>query len=175
MKWSPSTGALYDPKVVGEVTADGIALTDEEAHALAEAVAAGAVLTMGESGPVAVYGEAPVDLGDPRARLADIRWRRETGGVTLPNGAAISTTREAQSQITAAVTSLQTGMIDAPVDWKTESGWASLDSDTVMMVGAAVGRHVQRCFRAERIVCEALTEGMDLEAAFDAAYEGKNG
>lgn len=107
--------------------------------------------------------------------LAALRWRRETGGIALPDGSQVSTTRESQAQITSAVNSLQNGLIVEPVSWKLASGWADLSGVQVTAVAGAVADHVKRCFAAERAVqvqMEALADltGFDIEAVFDAAY-----
>lgn len=109
------------------------------------------------------------------AGLASLRWQRETGGIALPDGSQVSTTRESQAQITSAVNSLQNGLIVEPVAWKLASGWADLTAAQVTAVAGAVADHVKRCFAAERamqVQMEALADlaGFDAETAFDAAY-----
>lgn len=111
-------------------------------------------------------------LRDPRARLADYRWQRETGGMTLPDGTVILTTREAQSQITSTVLSLSIGAATPPIRWKAESGWVSLGTEELGFVAAAVSLHVKLCFQAEEVVELQLRQdpSINVITAFDAAY-----
>ena len=107
--------------------------------------------------------------------MSDLRWRRETGGLTLPDGTIVSTTRESQSLIIGTVLGIQTGLITGPVAWKAESGWVSLNGPEIIALGAAVAQHVQKCFAAERAVSVALETlqddpDLDIEAAFNAAF-----
>jgi hypothetical protein len=77
--------------------------------------------------------EPPPDVpADPYAVLSDLRWRRETGGLTLPDGTIVSTTRESQSLIIGTVLGIQTGLITGPVAWKAESGWVSLNGPEII-------------------------------------------
>ena len=116
----------------------------------------------------------PVVPPDPYAVLSDLRWQRETGGLTLPDGTIVSTTRESQSLIIGTVLGIQTGLITGPVPWKANSGWVDMNGPEIIALGAAVAQHVQRCFAAERAVSVALDLDplLDLAAAFDAAYAG---
>lgn len=110
------------------------------------------------------------------AALADLRWKRETGGMTLPGSITIITTRESQAQISNVVQSIQNGLITEPVDWKLASGWQQLTTAQITSIAGAVADHVKRCFAAERAVSEAMDAvtgdlaAFDIEAAFDAAY-----
>jgi len=109
---------------------------------------------------------------EPFARLAWVRWQREVGGLILPNGLSLLTSRESQSQITATVLSANLGLIELPVRWKAESGWVELSSEQLMQVAGAIAGHVRACFEAEEAVAAMLTADptVNVEAAFDAAY-----
>ena len=111
-------------------------------------------------------------LREPLAHLADYRWRRETGGVELPDGTNILTTREAQAQITSTVLSLSIGSVTPPVRWKAVSGWVSLGAEEMGFLAAAVALHVKVCFMAEETVQGQLESEptLDVEQAFEAAY-----
>ena len=111
-------------------------------------------------------------LRDPVAHLADYRWRRETGGLTLAAGPTISTSRESQAQMTSTVVAMKEGLIDAPVTWKAESGWVEMTLDQMLTASAEVSAHVARCFAAEEAVALLLAHDptLDVEAALDAAY-----
>lgn len=106
-----------------------------------------------------------------RAALAEVRWRRETGGIVLPGGAVLRTTREGQAQLAAAVKSAEMFPDLAPFDWKFETGWQSLTAVELAAAARAVASHVLACFAAERAVSEQIDAGPvpDLETAFDAA------
>ena len=111
-------------------------------------------------------------LRDPVAKLADYRWRRETGGMTLPDGTEILTTREAQAQITSTMLSMNVGIVEPPVRWKAQSGWVSLGLAELVFVAAAVALHVKVCFQAEEEVQAQLAgdPGLDVVSSFDATY-----
>ena len=120
-------------------------------------------------------GQSPQVPADPYAILSDLRWQRETGGITLPDGTEISTTRESQSLIIGTVLGIQTGLITGPVAWKAESGWVNLTGPEIIAMAAAVAQHVQKCFAAERatsVMLETLENNptLDIEAAFNAAF-----
>lgn len=110
------------------------------------------------------------------ADLAEVRWQRETGGVTLPDGTGLPSDEGTARKLTSAVTSLQNGMIAEPVSWKFPDGWQDLTQVQIEAAAAAVAQHVQACFEAERTVSgqiEALTDAeaaeFDVQAEFDSA------
>lgn len=103
------------------------------------------------------------------AELADLRWAREVGGISLPDGTPIRTDRTTQAALTSAMASVQAGTI-TETDWKLESGWITLRGPQIVAIAGAVARHVKACFRAERVVYEAVDEVVDVSAAFDTAY-----
>ena len=115
---------------------------------------------------------APTEVA---ARLAWVRWRRETDG-TLLGDTALDTDRVTQSVIVGTVNSLERGMISPPVDWKTAAGWIEIDQATAENIGQAIAQHVQRCFTAERLAAGVL-DGMtnpglhDVTLVFDEQYE----
>ncbi|WP_323781917.1 DUF4376 domain-containing protein [Leisingera sp.] len=116
------------------------------------------------------------------ADLARIRWERETGGITLPDGTGLPSDEVTARKLTSAVTSLQTGMVTAPIAWKFPDGWQDLTQVQIEGAAAAVAQHVQACFAAERSVhdqIEALVDadvpGFEVQAAFDAALAGQGG
>lgn len=109
--------------------------------------------------------------------LADYRWRKETGGVALPDGGAIDTTREAQAQVSSAFNALSSGMIES-VEWKSRLGWVTVTLAEFGLIAGMVAKHVQACFSAERTVtldieaAETVDDlaALDISGAFDAAY-----
>ena len=95
------------------------------------------------------------------AALAHLRWQRETGGLTLPDGADIVTTREGQAQIAGAVQSITAGLMTGPIDWKLASGWQQLAPDQMLSIARAVIDHVKCCFAAERVVASQMDAAPD--------------
>ena len=110
------------------------------------------------------------NIPDLLVTLADLRWQRQSGGLTLPDGTRIATDAESRASIAGAVTGLSMGILTAPIAWKAETGWIDLTAEQVMTIAAAVAQHVQRCFEAERAVALALVADptLDVAAAFDA-------
>ena len=110
-----------------------------------------------------------------QADLAELRWQHETGGLTLPDGRTVMTTRESQAQIAGVVQSINAGLISEPIDWKLASGWAALSAQDVQELARADTTHVKTCFAAERQVAEWLAaqpgdvSAADLRTAFQTA------
>lgn len=106
--------------------------------------------------------------------LAQARWRAEIGGLTLPNGMQVRTDRETRAALTEAVNALQAELMQDPVPWKMQDGWADLSQADLAIITSAVAAHVQACFAAERAVqaqieaAEDLT-GIDVDAELQAA------
>jgi hypothetical protein len=111
--------------------------------------------------------------------LADHRWRIETGGVTLPDGARILTDRESQAQLTSAYQSLTQPFVDS-IEWKAADGWVTVTEAELRPIAQAVAQHVQACFTAERQVSDqiAAAEGaealhaINIRQAFEEALSG---
>jgi hypothetical protein len=103
-----------------------------------------------------------------RAQLVTLatsmRWERETGGVTLPNGIRVATSKADQDRITSVLVNAAEAGVES-VDFKAESGWATLTIDQVRGIASAVARHVQACFSAERRHHEAIAVLADANLA----------
>lgn len=59
------------------------------------------------------------------------------------------------------------------VNWKTNSGYISLDANTIIAISDAIRAHVQKCFDAEKTVSDNIGNYATLEdigVAYDAAY-----
>lgn len=115
---------------------------------------------------------APVPVAPAKADLiayaAAKRWSVETGGIVV-GGASIDTSRDSQAMIANAHAYVVAGGV-ASIDYKAESGWATMDAATVMAVALAVGAHVQACFAAEKAVGVAIEAGtITTYAEIDAA------
>lgn len=113
-----------------------------------------------------------------RDELAAVRFNHEVGGVTAPNGVMIHTTREAQSQLSAAYATLKEGLRQK-VDWKSPNGWIEVTLEHLQPIAAFASAHVQICFSAECNVdqyeistapdVESLME-IDIKEAFFDTY-----
>lgn len=95
-------------------------------------------------------------------RLAEIRWQRETGGITVA-GMAVPTDRDTQGRVVDIVNAYADGDLIGPVDFKLPDGFVSLGADELRAIKAAGAQHIQLCFSRER----ALSE--EIEAAGEAA------
>jgi len=108
--------------------------------------------------------------------LADLRWKAEVGGVTLPDGNThIKTDRESQAALSSAYSSLKDGLIpDTP--WKAAEGWMDVTFSQLKPIAQAVAHHVRACFDAEHRVEQQIDNAdtntllnFNLSAAFNAA------
>lgn len=107
------------------------------------------------------YEDAADELNFAKARkreeLAAARFAAETAGVTVGNF-HIRTDRESQALITgAALQALDDSTYTC--QWKTEGGFVTLDSATILNVARAVRTHVQSCFDRE------AAKGAEVDAA----------
>ncbi len=130
---------------------------------------------------VQAWEVVPRSLGVVRrsflARLANLRWQRETGGIEV-GGMAVRTDDKTQGRLTAAQSAFDKGLITS-VDWKLgDQAWVTLAEAQLDQIVAAVTAHVAACFAAEKVVSDQITAApdvdalaaLDLTAAFEAAY-----
>lgn len=108
---------------------------------------------------------------DLPAFAAQCRWELETGGITV-SGMPVSTTRESQALINGAYSF---AIVDpaATFQFKAETGFVTLDADTVKAVALAVASHVQACFAWEANALNQISNGQlvseaDIRADRDA-------
>lgn len=110
---------------------------------------------------VASYEPPVVTPEQKRAELTNavtvLRWSKETGGLTLPNGIAVGTKTEDQNRITTVIANAQLAGVTT-VDFKAQSGWVTLTLADVQAIAAAIALHVQACFSAERVHHEAIAK-----------------
>lgn len=115
---------------------------------------------------VASYEPPVVTPEQKRAELTNavtaLRWAKETGGLTLPNGITVGTRTEDQNRITTVIANAQLAGVTS-VDFKAASGWVTLTLADVQAIAAAIALHVQACFSAERAHHEAIAELDDAE------------
>jgi len=100
-----------------------------------------------------VWLAQPLPVDDVRANLrravTDMRWQRETGGITLPGGVRVGTAIDDQNRITSVIANALLAGVET-VDFKASSGWVTLTVAQVQTIAAAIALHVQACFSAER-------------------------
>lgn len=96
---------------------------------------------------------------DLKTRASEIRWEKETGGITLPNGVKIATSIEDQNRITSVIANARlAGVTD--VRFKGIDGWVTLTIGELELIASSIALHVQECFTAEynhHVAIDALT------------------
>lgn len=113
--------------------------------------------------------EPILSVDELKALAASLRWRKETGGITV-GGSPIDTSRESQAMINGAY-NLAMDDPDALIRFKSPAGFVTLDSATMIAIGREVGRHVQACFALEADVVDAIEAGAVTTAAqVDAGF-----
>ena len=112
------------------------------------------------------YSLAPLPSEQVRADLMDAatskRWDVMTGGVTLPGGISVGTTIDDQNRISSVIANAQMAGVES-MDFKAQSGWATLSLDQVRGIAAAVALHVHACYAAERAHHEAIAAASETE------------
>jgi len=133
------------------------------------------VVADGEGLPILRPASVPTAI-DKRAALKVAatakRYAVETGGIELPNGTRLDTTREDQNAVANAISLAGIAGV-TEVDFKAASGWLTVTIPTLTRIGAAIGLHKQACYTAERAHHEAIDalpdsglDAYDLEAAW---------
>jgi hypothetical protein len=103
---------------------------------------------------------------DKKQEIAAWRYIEETKGVYI-NGNLISTTRESQTSLSAAYTSMKDGFIST-VNWKMNDGsFVSLDLNTITVIAQAVVNHIQSCFDREMYYLNLLEQTTTIEQVKD--------
>ncbi|SFC21898.1 protein of unknown function [Bosea sp. CRIB-10] len=92
-----------------------------------------------------------------RAHAADVRWRKETGGITVA-GVTVLTDRDSQAMINGAG-ALCDKVPATIVRFKAATGFVDLDAATMTAIAIAVGQHVQSVFATEAEVVAAIDAG----------------
>jgi hypothetical protein len=114
----------------------------------------------------------PYDIfADLTAYAANVRWKKEVGGMTL-NGVDYPTDRETQSKMGSA---FLLAMADptSTFKWKLSDGTftPTIDATTMQAVAKAVGQYVNGCFLTEETVAAAVAAGtITTRAQVDAAF-----
>jgi len=114
--------------------------------------------------PEAEVGNLEQALTHQRELLSFHRYKVETGGVELPNGNTVDTNRAHQAQLSSVHGTLKEGLVEV-IDFKGPDGWITATLTEIRPLFQAVTNHVQKAFRVERQVEDALTA---LETAQEA-------
>lgn len=99
--------------------------------------------------------EPPITAAGLKEIVTRYRWEVETGGLTLPGGVRVVTDIDDQNRITTVVANAERSGV-TEVDFKAASGWVTATVAQVQEIAAAIARHVQACFTAERRHHEAI-------------------
>lgn len=160
MFYSKTTCGFYSSEIHGKnIPADAVEISDAEYVALLQGQSDGLKIWVGENGRPELIAPSELTFGETvaakKADLARLRYKKEVGGVVLPNGQTIATDDRSKALIAGA--RLDT-MTDPAIvtDWKTDLGWVQIDAATVAVIATAVAAHVRSCFSAERSHCEAI-------------------
>lgn len=95
--------------------------------------------------------------GELLAHAAAKRYDVETGGVVV-GGSRIATDRASQAMVSGAFTMAKDNP-EAVFEFKAEAGFVTLDAETMIAVGRAVGAHVQAAFAIEATLAAAIAAG----------------
>lgn len=92
---------------------------------------------------------------DLKAKVTDLRWQKESSGVTLPNGMSIATAKDDLDRMNSV-------LVNAPIagisefDFKSASGWVKITIEQLGGISVVVSHFVQRCFTKERTYHELI-------------------
>ncbi len=120
----------------------------------------------------------PITADDLKEIVTRYRWEVETGGITLPGGIKVATALDDQNRITTVVANARLAGLET-VEFKAESGWATLSLEEIEEVAAAIAKHVQACFATERRHHQAIdaialiADPAERQAALDAYNEAE--
>lgn len=113
---------------------------------------------------------APARKASLLAYCASKRWQKETGGIEI-GGMSIATDRESQSMINGAYNMAKENAAFT-TKFKTQSGFQTIDAETIITVAVAVGAHVAACFAAEADATADINSGeMTTRQHVDAAFD----
>lgn len=107
--------------------------------------------------------------------LADFRWKKETGGITV-NGIVIETSDRSKTLVTGALIMAQANPAATFQFKSTDDQYVQVDAAGMIQIYQAIGLHVQDCFAKEQVVAaqiKALGDAdavisFDIEAAWPA-------
>lgn len=122
-------------------------------------------------GPGAPAMSIPPTNDRLKAYAADRRWRKETGGVALPNGVVVKTDAASQRKVAELRSRSANGEIALPFGFKAANGWIDVDLPTIEAIDRAIAAHVAACYAIERQVDGEIEGGVvTTTAQIDAAF-----
>ena len=123
--------------------------------------------------PGAPAMSVPPTKAQLKAYAADRRWRKETGGVALPNGVVLRTDDAAQRKVAELRRRADAGEIALPFGFKTETGWIDVDLPAIEAIDQAIAAHVAACYAIERQIDGEIDAGaVTTTAQIGAAFAG---
>lgn len=93
-----------------------------------------------------------------KEHAASVRWQKQNGGISLPDGTKILTDEASQTKIHQVYSILKEGWVET-VNFKTPSGWVELDLTAITGIAQLTFSHIQNCFNAEKAIIEAIENG----------------
>lgn len=113
-----------------------------------------------------------------KSTVTSLRWKLETGGISLSSGIRVATAIDDQNRITSVVANAERSGL-SEFDFKAKTGWVRVTLAELQDIAAAVAQHVQACFSAERTHHEAIdalagqykADSASLQAALDVYNE----
>jgi hypothetical protein len=101
---------------------------------------------------------------------ASRRFDLEVGGITSQTYGQLLTDRDTRAIIAQTIQSIDLGIIQAPVNFKTPNGFASLDRAAFVGIATELAAHVQSTFDKEGVVDGKINDGtITTKAGVDAA------
>jgi len=105
------------------------------------------------------------------AYAAAKRYNKEIGGMLSSTFGFLYTDRDTRSLIGQTIQSIDLGIVQAPINWKTPSGFQPLDRASLMAISKEVVAFVQAAFDRESEVDAKIADGtITTKAEIDAAF-----
>ena len=118
------------------------------------------------------YDPVPDAKAKKLSELADFRWSKEVGGITI-NGMVIETTDRSKTLVTGALMLAQSNPAATFQFKTTDNQYVEVDAAGMVAIYQAIGAHVQACFAREQEVAALISalNTVDAVASFDIAAE----
>jgi len=113
----------------------------------------------------------PLTKAQLAAYAAAKRFYVEVGGIVSPTFGALMTDRDTRAIIAQTIQSIDLGIVQAPVNFKTANGFVPLDRAAFVGIATAIVGHVQSTFDKEGLVDIQINDGtITTKAEVDAAF-----
>lgn len=93
------------------------------------------------------------------AHLAARRYEMEVGGYVSQTFGPMDTSRANQSMIARTIQSIDLGLVQEPITYKSPAGFVQLDRAALIAVGTEIAAHVQNVFNAENEIAGQIASG----------------